>query len=127
MAIGSPSTRAFAEAGVPIQWDGPSYGGWLADGWWPGAHPRRPAPAGGREPDPSRVEALQARKQAHYATLLASGGVTLRPGVAGLLRAAEAAGLRQVIVTTSGRSGRGGAAAPAAARWGPLLRFLGVR
>jgi HAD superfamily hydrolase (TIGR01509 family) len=95
--------QAFAEAGVPIQWDAPSYGGWLAVA---GGRERIRAALHqleGSEPDPSRVEALQARKQEHYATLVAGGGVTLRPGVAGLLRAAEAAGLRQVIVTTSGR------------------------
>ena len=95
--------RAFAEAGVPIHWDAHTYAHWLAI-------------AGGREriraallhqqmraPDPRLVETLQASKQAHYAALLAGGGLALRPGVQALLAAAAAAGLRQVIVTTSGR------------------------
>jgi HAD superfamily hydrolase (TIGR01509 family) len=49
------------------------------------------------------VECRQARKQAHYADLLADGILALRPGVEELLVAAAAAGLRQAIVTTSGR------------------------
>jgi HAD superfamily hydrolase (TIGR01509 family) len=96
--------RAFAEAGVPIHWDGTAYGDWLSI---TGGRERIHAALRqleGTEPDPARVEALQARKQEHYAALLAEGGVTLRPGVAALLAAAEAAGLRQVIVTTSARS-----------------------
>jgi HAD superfamily hydrolase (TIGR01509 family) len=96
--------RAFAEAGVPIHWDEHTYAAWLAIA---GGRERIRAALcqlEGRDPDASRVEALQARKQEHYAALLAAGGLALRPGVAELLAAAEAAGLRQVIVTTSGRS-----------------------
>jgi HAD superfamily hydrolase (TIGR01509 family) len=96
--------RAFAEAAVPIHWDEHTYAAWLAIA---GGRERIRAALcqlEGRDPDPSRVEALQARKQEHYAALLAAGGLVLRPGVAALLAAAEAAGLRQVIVTTSGRS-----------------------
>lgn len=95
--------RAFAEAGVPIHWEEHSYAAWLAIA---GGRERIQAALHqleGREPDPSRVQALQARKQEHYAALLASGGLALRPGVAALLAAAGAAGLQQVIVTTSGR------------------------
>lgn len=95
--------RAFAEAEIPIHWDASAYGTWLAI-------------AGGREriraalealegqtPDPARVAALQARKQHHYAELVRAGALGLRPGVAALIAAAQAAGLHQVIVTTSGR------------------------
>ncbi|MEB3353363.1 MAG: HAD-IA family hydrolase [Cyanobacteriota bacterium] len=96
--------RAFAEAGVPLHWDAASYGCWLGV-------------AGGREritaalcqleespPDPQRVEALQASKQRHYAALMADGDLRLRAGVRELILQARAQGLRQVIVTTSGRS-----------------------
>jgi HAD superfamily hydrolase (TIGR01509 family) len=95
--------RAFAEAGVPIHWDPDSYAPWLAVA---GGRERIRAALQQletREPDPGRVETLHARKQVHYAALLAGGGLSLRPGVAALLAAAEAAGLSQAIVTTSGR------------------------
>lgn len=95
--------RAFADAGVPIHWDADTYARWLAIA---GGRERIRAALlqqEQREPDHRRVEALQTSKQAHYAALLAAGGLALRPGVAALLAAAAAAGLRQVIVTTSGR------------------------
>jgi HAD superfamily hydrolase (TIGR01509 family) len=95
--------RAFAEAGVPIHWDAHTYAHWLAIA---GGRERIRAALlhqQKREPDPRLVETLQASKQAHYAALLAGGGLALRPGVQALLAAAAAAGLRQVIVTTSGR------------------------
>lgn len=96
--------RAFSEAGVPIHWDEHAYAAWLAIA---GGRERIRAALcqlEGRDPDRSRVDTLQARKQEHYAALLADGRLALRPGVAALLSAADAAGLRQVIVTTSGRS-----------------------
>jgi HAD superfamily hydrolase (TIGR01509 family) len=95
--------RAFAEAGLPIHWDPESYADWLAIA---GGRERIRAALRQletREPDPDRVDSLQARKQAHYADLLAGGILALRPGVEALLAAAAAAGLRQAIVTTSGR------------------------
>lgn len=95
--------RAFAEVGLPLQWDGLRYGELLAI-------------SGGREriaaalaelqaapPEPALVDDLQARKQRHYATLVAAGELQLRPGVAELIGEAQAAGLPQAIVTTSGR------------------------
>lgn len=96
--------RTFAEAGVPIHWDADSYADWL--GIAGGRERIRAAllQQEGREPDPQRVEALQARKQEHYTALLAAGGLALRPGVEDLLAAAQATGLPQAIVTTSGRS-----------------------
>jgi HAD superfamily hydrolase (TIGR01509 family) len=95
--------RAFADQGVPLHWDARSYGGWLAIA---GGRERIRAALReleGADPDPQRVAALQARKQEHYAALLAAGDLSLRPGVADLVEAAAAAGLRQAIVTTSGR------------------------
>jgi HAD superfamily hydrolase (TIGR01509 family) len=96
--------RAFAEAGLPWRWDPATYLSLLSV-------------SGGRErlrsflqqvegapPSTARVEALQAAKQRHYGALVAGGGLSLRPGVARLLEAAAAAGIPQVIVTTSGRA-----------------------
>lgn len=96
--------RAFAEAGVPINWDPPGYGAWLAIA---GGHERIRAALRqleGTEPDPRRVAALQGRKQHHYAALIGAGELALRPGVAALLAAAANAGLAQGVVTTSGRA-----------------------
>ncbi|MEX1323687.1 MAG: HAD-IA family hydrolase [Synechococcaceae cyanobacterium] len=96
--------RAFAEQGVPLHWDAQGYGAWLAIA---GGRERIRAALRdleGSEPDPARVEALQASKQRHYGALMAAGGLSLRPGVAALIAAAAAAGVRQAIVTTSGRA-----------------------
>ena len=96
--------RAFRDAGLPLRWGTEHYGAMLAI-------------SGGREritagltrlrdgvpPSPAEVEALQAAKQRHYAALVEGGELELRPGVAALIAAAAEAGLRQAIVTTSGR------------------------
>ena len=95
--------RAFAEAGVDIQWDAHAYGQWLAIS---GGRERISAQLRALEgvnPEPARVEALQAAKQAHYCALVETGELRLRPGVASLIAEAQGAGLVQVIVTTSGR------------------------
>lgn len=96
--------RAFAAAGLPLHWDAEAYGSWLAIAG--GAERIRAAlhQLEGQPPAPERVAALQAAKQSHYAALMASGALRLRPGVAELIRDAAAAGWRQVIVTTSGRA-----------------------
>lgn len=95
--------RAFAERGLPLRWDARSYGRWLRIAG--GAERIRAALAELQqaEPDPALVAALQASKQEHYAAQMAAGDLRLRPGVAGLIGEAAAAGLRQAIVTTSGR------------------------
>ncbi len=95
---------AFAEAGLPIHWDAETYGHWLQISG--GAERIRAALADleGKQPSAERVASLQVRKQLHYGTLMATGGLHLRPGVAAMLAAAQAAGMPQVIVTTSGRS-----------------------
>ncbi len=96
--------RSFEASGLPWRWDRPTYGGLLAVG---GGHERITAflrQVEGRTPEQGRVEELQRRKQAFYAELVQQGGLTLRPGVARLVADAAAAGLRQGIVTTSGRS-----------------------
>jgi HAD superfamily hydrolase (TIGR01509 family) len=50
------------------------------------------------------LETLMAAKQRHYVSLIADGGLALRPGVAPLIAEAQAAGIPQAIVTTSSRS-----------------------
>ena len=95
--------RAFREAGVSAHWDVHGYGDLLAMTGGAeriGAYLTRQE---GQSPDPQRVAALHASKQRHYAALVAQGELALRPGVRQLIEAAAAAGLRQAIVTTSGR------------------------
>ncbi len=104
---------AFAEAGLDWHWDQATYqrllavtGGRERIRAWLGEQQNWPAAAGG-DPnnwDPTAwIESLQQRKQAHYRQRLAQGGLPLRPGVERLLLEAQAAGLRQALVTTSGR------------------------
>lgn len=96
--------RSFAAAGLPWRWDRPTYARLLAVS---GGHERIASflqQAEGRTPDPGRVEELQRHKQTLYTELVRQGGLALRPGVGRLVLAAAAAGLRQGIVTTSGRS-----------------------
>jgi len=96
---------AFHEAGLDWHWDEALYGELLAV-------------TGGKErilhfaarhradflrlPDlAERVAALHEAKTRHYARLAATGRIPLRPGVARLLAAARAAGLRLAIATTT--------------------------
>ena len=96
--------RAFADVGVPLNWDAAHYGELLAISG--GRERITAALAGllGEPPPPELVRELQARKQDHYRALVAAGELRLRPGVAELIAAAGSAGLSQVIVTTSGRA-----------------------
>lgn len=96
--------RAFAEDGLPWRWSVDLYrellrvtGGkeriraWLAmDGVAPAL-------------DEARIARLHARKNEIYGEIVRAGGCALRPGVAALVRAARAAGLRLAIATTTSR------------------------
>jgi HAD superfamily hydrolase (TIGR01509 family) len=96
--------RAFADAGLPLHWDEADYGEQLRI---TGGRERISAALlrlRGLQPDATEVEALQQAKQRHYALLVAGGELSLKPGVADLISTAAAAGVRQAIVTTSGRS-----------------------
>ena len=95
--------RAFRDAGIPLHWDCELYGELLQV-----TGGRERITAGltrlrGEAPAAEEVEALQSAKQRHYAALVEAGELSLRPGVAELITAAAEAGLRQAIVTTSGR------------------------
>lgn len=94
---------AFAELGLPWQWDRSTYIELLAISGgrerlrWFFLHQQR------REPEASLLDALHQSKQGHYRELVVAGEVRLRPGVRRLIEAAAEAGLQQAIVTTSGR------------------------
>ncbi len=95
---------AFEAAGLPWLWDVPLYAHLLEV-------------TGGKERivyyqqlaalpdrlDAPAIAALHADKTRRYAALVASGGLTLRPGVRPLLEQAHAAGLRLAIATTTSR------------------------
>lgn len=97
--------RAFAGAGLDWHWDEDTYehlltvfGGkerihyYMRD-FLPGFTP---------PPDVHGfVRELHAQKTQHYVTLLQSGAIPLRPGVARLLREARASGLRLAIASTT--------------------------
>ncbi len=92
----------FAEAGLDWVWDQPLY-------------TRLLAVTGGKERirhwcetirqplDEDAVAALHSAKNARYAEALAAGEVALRPGVAALIEAAEAAGVRLAVASTTSR------------------------
>jgi HAD superfamily hydrolase (TIGR01509 family) len=95
---------AFRAAGLPWQWDVPTYRDLLAV-------------SGGRERlrhffqrvaevtvEDDQVEALMATKQRAYADLARRGALPLRPGVERLVKEAAAQGCAQALVTTSSRT-----------------------
>lgn len=94
---------AFAEHGLPWIWDRATYlpllrvsGGRERMAAWVERSQGTPA-------SPALLDRLVQSKKAHFASLLRRG-LPLRDGVARLIGAAAAAGLPQLIVTTSSRS-----------------------
>jgi HAD superfamily hydrolase (TIGR01509 family) len=100
--------RAFAEAGLPWQWDERLYGELLAvtGGRERIAHyARRFAPQWlSDDRAGERIAALHRRKNEHYAEIVEAGELQLRPGVARLLEELGAAGVRLAIATTTSRT-----------------------
>lgn len=96
---------AFAEAGMDWHWDVDHYGELLAVTGGKeriAFHAEHHDPAFLAAPDAeARIRTLHAAKTRHYLALLAGGGIPLRRGVAALLRAAHAGGLRLAIATTT--------------------------
>lgn len=97
--------RAFGDAGLDWTWGRPLYGKLLAVS---GGRERiahfietcgATLPAGADVP--ALIAALHRGKTRHYADMLASGEIALRPGVERLLRQATGEGLRLAIVTTT--------------------------
>jgi HAD superfamily hydrolase (TIGR01509 family) len=94
---------AFADLGLPWYWDESTYlrllavsGGRERIDAWCLEHTGGPA-------EPALLDELVHRKASHYGARLRQGAVSLRPGVASLIQEARTGGLRQGIVTTSGR------------------------
>ena len=94
---------AFAEHGLPWRWDRETYLPLLRIG---GGRERMAAwlrDAEGAPVSEALLDGLVASKASHYAALLRRG-LPLREGVERLISAAAAAGLSQLIVTTSSRA-----------------------
>jgi len=96
---------AFADAGLPWQWDEALYGRLLEV---TGGKERIRAYVerhGGRLPAGTDAGAfipeLHRAKNVHFARILEAGGIPLRPGVLRLFREARAAGVRLAIATTT--------------------------
>ncbi|MCG2578517.1 HAD-IA family hydrolase [Dechloromonas sp. XY25] len=96
---------AFAEHGLNWYWDERLYGELLAI---TGGKERmrhyaeRYAPEIAARPDiDTLIRQLHAAKTAHYVRLVGEGRLSLRPGVAELIAAARAAGIRLAIATTT--------------------------
>ena len=96
--------RAFAEDGLPWHWDVDLYRELLRVTGGK-ERIRRYLEMDGVGPilDDDRIARLHARKNEIYGETVRSGGCTLRPGVAELVRAARASGLRTAISTTTSR------------------------
>jgi HAD superfamily hydrolase (TIGR01509 family) len=100
--------RAFAEAGLDWHWDEARYGELLAvtggrERITRHARAQQPAwlaAAGAHE----RIAHLHQAKNAHYAAIVESGQIRLRPGVAPLFEAIERRGWQLGLVTTTSRA-----------------------
>ncbi|MFN9628798.1 MAG: HAD-IA family hydrolase [Cyanobacteriota bacterium] len=96
--------QAFAQAGLPWHWDGPTYRDLLAVS---GGRERIRHFLAQRQQPPlaeAELEALMAAKQRAYADLARGGQLPLRPGVKRLVAEVAARGWPQALVTTSSRS-----------------------
>ena len=103
--------RAFEELGLPWRWSETAYGPLLRV---TGGRERILAYMALRDDAPQApaqrqalAQELHRLKNAHYAALATSGAVALRPGVRNLIDAAQRAGLRQAIATTTSRTNVG--------------------
>ena len=100
--------RAFAQAGLAWRWDLPRYGALLevSGGRERLLHDMAPRPDA--PPDPAARETLARHlhriKTAHYARIVAEGGISARPGVLRVMAECAQAGIAQAIVTTTSRA-----------------------
>jgi HAD superfamily hydrolase (TIGR01509 family) len=95
---------ALAELGLPWRWDRARYLDDLAVAGGRERMARFLTDQEGRPPSEPLLDGLVAAKKRLYADLMRSGSIPLREGVARLIGAAAAAGLTQMIVTTSSRA-----------------------
>ena len=100
--------QAFERCGLAWRWDSPTYGRLLAVA---GGYERLMSDLSRHDDAPTDPEAraalarrLHDLKNAAYATLVAKGGIALRPGVRRLLDEGAAAGVMQAIATTTSRA-----------------------
>ncbi len=97
--------RAFEDDGLAWHWDVATYGELLKvtggkeriRHWWRALDPAEAARPAAAE----RIRRLHERKNAHYADLVRSGAIVLRPGVQRLLLEARDQGLALAIATTT--------------------------
>jgi HAD superfamily hydrolase (TIGR01509 family) len=94
--------RALAEAGIPWQWDRETYAELLTQA---GGRERLAhlSAATGANLSPEQIEAIHARKTEIACAEIASGNVTLRPGVLELIELAKERGMKLGFVTTTYR------------------------
>jgi len=100
--------RAFAEAGLPWQWDEAHYGELLAvaggrERLLHDLQRRGPLPAGPASRE-QLAERLHQSKGRHYARILAAERVPLREGVAELIEECAQRSVQLAIATTTGRA-----------------------
>ncbi|WP_306006439.1 HAD-IA family hydrolase [Aquicoccus porphyridii] len=93
--------RAFTEAGLDWNWSVEDYGRLLKTTGGKERMRRHRDEIGADGPDDETIAALHLRKTELYAGILASGELVLRPGVADLIAAAAAAGVRLAVATTT--------------------------
>ena len=95
--------RAFSDCGLSWNWDEELYGELLSI---PGGRQRMQhyGERLGKRVDDELLARLRHSKQQHYLDVVASGAVTLRPGVGRLLEELHRADVQQWIVTSSGKS-----------------------
>lgn len=93
---------SFAAAGLDWLWDQPTYRRLLRV---TGGKERmaRFADDQGQTLDPQVISDIHARKTRIYGKMIRSGSAALRPGVAALIQAARAQGIRNAIATTTSR------------------------
>ncbi len=96
--------ESFHAAGLPWVWDQPLYAKLLeVTGGKERIAYYLALQAGGESLTAAAIATLHADKTARYATLVAAGGLALRPGIARLIGQAEAAGVRLAVATTTSR------------------------
>lgn len=94
--------ESFAAAGLGWHWTRAEYHRLLTTTGGKERIARHIAETGGSPADHD-IAALHRAKTDRYSALMAAGGVPLRPGIAGLITAARAEGLRLAIATTTSR------------------------